>query len=844
MKLGWLLQSGGYNLASNRYRCFHIAYGLGARGHENRFFEAPTDAELSDLDVLIIIKRLDSAALAAAAAARKFGVPVVYDLCDDVTSRGYRADGLELGRISLAGLGAVVDTVTTTGPELAARLRPLLPAHLPIVLIPDVSETPDLLAASRPLWKEPVRTDSREPRRSFGARLLWAVRHPRRTMRVVSNRLEMIFSRAVYVITHPEWAWRRTAKAMHGLSTGVVGRTAGRLAYISRHPDWLLRRIHHRVMSVPLLAKVWFVLRHPRASLRSIRRKLAREPLPAEIGKQAVGQTSMTAPGPPPEKSPRRVLWFGNAGAPNSNSGMLSLLPAIAALRAVHAEAPIELVIVSNDRERYEALRGVLGVPSRFCVWSNTAVHEELTQSDVALLTTGDDDFSLVKSANRAVLALSAGVPVVASPSPALDALKHCVATDYKAGLRRYLTDAAAAAADVAAAQAVIATTYALDPVVNLWEGALQAASTRGKAASARRRARPTITFLVDLVQDLDVLLPVIDAARGRGLKCYVIVSWRALAQQPRLAQALIDRGIGPTMVEASGQLDARYLRDSDALVMAAESSLAAHRLAHGLAVIARGLGLRCASIQHGLEMEGLTMGAAQPVTFASDVIFGWGPVESLPSFVPADVRGRVVPVGRPAPPAPTSVPHEGVRVGVFENLHWDRYTPRYRRAFEQSLEEAARRRPDVTFVLRPHPAGRWTTRQPGRFDRPNIQLLNAHQQPIEPVIAGVDAVITSPSTVALDAVQAGKQTAVFAGDIDMLPAYEPLPLLRSAKDWLQFLDAAPAGGANAAAHRAFLARTVVAGDASARILDALCADIWPPVSSPLTAPHPPQSPS
>jgi hypothetical protein len=265
---------------------------------------------------------------------------------------------------------------------------------------------------------------------------------------------------------------------------------------------------------------------------------------------------------------------------------------------------------------------------------------------------------------------------------------------------------------------------------------------------------------------------------------------------------------------------------------MAAESSHPAHQVAHRLARIAKGVGLRCASIQHGLEMEGLTIRPRKPVVFESDVIFAWGDASALPPFVPADVRGRVISSGRPSlPPAPPPPPHAGVRVGVFENLHWDRYSARYRRSFEDALESAARQRPDITFMLRPHPAGQWTLRQPRRFERANIQIASHQDMAIEPLIAEVDAVITTPSTVALDAALAGKRTGVFLGDIADGSAYQPLTLLREASDWLTFIDAAAAGGpVNGNAE--FLARSIIPGDASPRILDVLCGDVWPPANA------------
>lgn len=528
--------------------------------------------------------------------------------------------------------------------------------------------------------------------------------------------------------------------------------------------------------------------------------------------------------------TPKTVLWFGNAGGPHSTFGMLSLFGAVKALQAVHAETPLELIIVSSDLARYEAMKAALGVPSRFVPWSADAVHAELQGADVSLLTTGDDLFSLVKSANRALLSLTAGVPVVCTPSPSLGPLIDCVQTDYEAGLRRYLTDEAAGAADVAAARAVVEREFALEPVVDKWERALAAAGARGAAERGRHIQHPVVSFLIDLVQDLDVLLPVIDEAGARDLKRQVIVSRRALKEEPRVAAALIQRNIIPTMIDsgAAGRLDARYLRDCDALLMAAESSQAAHAVAHELAGVARRMGVRCASIQHGLEMPGLTISAPRPVRFNSDVVFTWNEPQQLPDFLPEDVRALCIGVGRPrSARARSAGPKSDVlRIGVFENLHWERYTPAYRRLFETCFDRLARSEPAVEFFLRPHPAGRWTQRQPGRFNRPNIRIGGADTG-ADALIDELDGIITTPSTVALDAAEAGKPTAIFAGEMRALEVYAPLPLLQHAKDWIEFVARVREGGGSEGVD-AFLARSEIPGDASGRILDRLSAAAWP----------------
>jgi hypothetical protein len=72
--------------------------------------------------------------------------------------------------------------------------------------------------------------------------------------------------------------------------------------------------------------------------------------------------------------------------------------------------------------------------------------------------------------------------------------------------------------------------------------------------------------------------------------------------------------------------------------------------------------------------------------------------------------------------------------------------------------------------------------------------------------------VITTPSTVALDAALARKPVAVVAYGHD-LPAFQPLPLLQSAADWIGFGEQA-ASADTARKRAAFVTRNTKAGSA------------------------------
>ncbi len=341
---------------------------------------------------------------------------------------------------------------------------------------------------------------------------------------------------------------------------------------------------------------------------------------------------------------------------------------------------------------------------------------------------------------------------------------------------------------------------------------------------------RPRVLALIDLMQDIDVILPVILALRADGrFALSVRVSRWLSAESPRTAallrrHALPFRLVRRTEVTAGA---APSLRGVAAVICASESSHPAHAAGHALAGRASTLGIRSYALQHGFENVGLFGVEAGAARFASDVVFCWFPEAARPADLPGDTAARLAHVGRPllaaeagAPPAPA------FDLGVFENLHWDRYDERDRQAFRQGLFAVASAMPRRRILLHPHPAGRWAdglSHELAPFG--NITRVSADEARARPgggaaLLQGVRRVITTPSTVALDAAQLGRPTALAAAGGD---PYRPLPVLSGPQDWVAFASAAESDGA---ALDQFLSRVLVAGDAAPRILERLGRDL------------------
>ena len=173
--------------------------------------------------------------------------------------------------------------------------------------------------------------------------------------------------------------------------------------------------------------------------------------------------------------SVKRILWFGNHGAPYSRFGMLELLAIRDALERIAKETPVELWVVSNNRTKYNSEIAPLAIPSHYVEWSPHAMKKAFSLADVVVLPSSGDSFSICKSANRAVLALSNKVPVVATLTPALEPLRGCVwLGDPHEGISAYLRDSGLVQEHLARGRLVIEREFSASVIAGRWQEVLR----------------------------------------------------------------------------------------------------------------------------------------------------------------------------------------------------------------------------------------------------------------------------------------------------------------------------------------------------------------------------------
>src|SRR5262249_50410580 len=149
-------------------------------------------------------------------------------------------------------------------------------------------------------------------------------------------------------------------------------------------------------------------------------------------------------------------------------------------LEHAHRDRPVELVVISNNRVRFDALTHGAEIFTRYEAWSNERVFFELSRADLFTMPSGTDSFAICKSANRAVLALANKVPVVANYLESLEPLREAmVIDDWRAGIEGYLFDHHLAVEHLARAEPILAEQFSVEAIGRQWEAILSGEQAR-----------------------------------------------------------------------------------------------------------------------------------------------------------------------------------------------------------------------------------------------------------------------------------------------------------------------------------------------------------------------------
>jgi len=742
--IGWKVSTLAPQIASVRYRALLPILALEQDGVECRIFSDRHCIDLEALDALVIVKglSLEDHELAQLAFAKR--VPIVLDLCDNIFVNSYGQSASEFTPTpadTFATMARLASTIVVSTEPLADVVRLHCGREREIFVISDGVESS---------------TQFQE----ISARL--------KAARLVERRQILhIAGRRLLQSNFGGLAWTAIIKRLTKIAEIV---TAKRNLYAS------LRNQMSKAIGAA-----------------DRRRERGAKCSPFEYRSGSARQ---------------QILWFGIHGAEHASFGMLDLLLIQADLEQIAREFDVELVVVSNSHQKFQHQIAPLKIKSRYLDWTASVVEQQLQSAALVIIPNSLDSFSLCKSANRTVLALNAGVPVVATLTPALSGLAGCIQTgSFLDGMRWYLSDADRAAHDVRQGQAVIGQMFGSKRIASMWLDVLQTAvQTRGASAlPAEGPPDAELVVAIHLIMDIDLALPVIRRAQDMGIAVLVLCNSEIRATKPDM-EALVREHCQQYLFVHRIMLDRNFLfpASAKALLTFSETNLRPHAFNRQLTKVANRAGLATYTAQHGFENVGLTYDdAIQPIrkiSFASRHIFIWGGLETLHPSVLASSRRKCIPMGCPKPAQgtravlPDTFSSSKPVVGVFENLHWKRYPDDYRKAFISNVLQLAGQYPEILFLIKPHNAGLWlTSRFQGALPSlPNIVIADPKSpQWTSSTASGLfwrcAAVITTPSTVALDAARHGLPVAIVATGL-ALDNYAPLPLLREPQDWHRFV--------------------------------------------------------
>lgn len=194
---------------------------------------------------------------------------------------------------------------------------------------------------------------------------------------------------------------------------------------------------------------------------------------PLAIGRIATRRARASFVGHPPRRANDglpQAIWFGNVGTEIPRFGIINVVDVAPALAEACRETPFRLLVVTGDRGAYLRYVASLPLATSFARWSRLGIFQHLRASAVAVLPNSLDAFSVCKSANRAALALSQGVPVVATRIPSLEVFDGCVLfDDIRAGVVAYLRDRDLASEHVLRAKAIIERELSASAVASRW---------------------------------------------------------------------------------------------------------------------------------------------------------------------------------------------------------------------------------------------------------------------------------------------------------------------------------------------------------------------------------------
>ena len=170
----------------------------------------------------------------------------------------------------------------------------------------------------------------------------------------------------------------------------------------------------------------------------------------------------------------KQIIWFGNHGNP-PNLGMLGILEIAEALTKLSKSFSFQLLVVSNNYEKYCKYISPLPFETSYVQWTPTNIYDYIKQSNITIIPGSNDKFNICKSPNRTIFSLSLGIPVVATKTPALAPFQDCVLFEnWETNLKAYLTNPNLVKKHIDRAQEIINQNYSGQVIAQKWANIIE----------------------------------------------------------------------------------------------------------------------------------------------------------------------------------------------------------------------------------------------------------------------------------------------------------------------------------------------------------------------------------
>lgn len=165
------------------------------------------------------------------------------------------------------------------------------------------------------------------------------------------------------------------------------------------------------------------------------------------------------------------IVWFGTHGQPHIPSGMEDLKLIQSDLEKTHRTSPIILTVISNSKQKHDALFSKVSFPTLYIQWHPETFLSILHLQTIAVIPAQKNPFTLCKSNNRLVLAISNNLAVLASEIPSYKDFKDtCFLDRFEEGLHTYIHDNELRQQHIAHGKKQIIERWSLETIAYQWK--------------------------------------------------------------------------------------------------------------------------------------------------------------------------------------------------------------------------------------------------------------------------------------------------------------------------------------------------------------------------------------